>query len=121
MNEILIIEDDDEINFVLNFMLNKEGFKTTSLSDGREAMSHLHECKPSDLILLDIMLPYCDGFQIIEAAKKNKAWAHVPIIMLTAKSQDNDVKRAMSLGADDYILKPFLPDEIINSIRNLLK
>ena len=123
---VLVVEDDEEIAYILNFMLTKEGFEVTVAKDGNEAMELIDSptdpdmASHPDLVLLDIMLPYVDGLEILAAIRKKISWKGVPVIMLTAKSQETAVLQAMESGSSDYITKPFLPTEVIQRLRKFL-
>ena len=123
---VLVVEDDEEIAYILNFMLTKEGFEVTVAKDGNEAMELIDSptdpdmASHPDLVLLDIMLPYVDGLEILAAIRKKISWKGVPVIMLTAKTQETAVLQAMESGASDYITKPFLPTEVIQRLRKFL-
>lgn len=115
---ILIVEDDEEIGFLLEMMLEREGFTIERAADGLEASEKIASLAKVDLILLDVMLPYKDGFHLLEEIK-NK-WQDTPTIMLTAKSQEQDITRALTAGANDYIVKPFQTHELLARIKRLL-
>ncbi|MCB5953537.1 response regulator transcription factor [Enterococcus sp. CWB-B31] len=117
MQKILIIEDNHQIVDVLEKYLQKEGYETKHIYDGKEALD-LFPTEPADLILLDIMLPNVDGFTI---CKKIRRTSIVPIIMITAKSEDADRILGLEIGADDYIVKPFSPKEVVARIKALLR
>lgn len=118
---VLIVEDDQEIAYLLKFMLEREGLEVSHAADGREAIALIDKIKPPNLVLLDVMLPYHDGFQLISYIRKKTAWGEVPIVMLTAKSQEGDIARALKAGANDYIVKPFQPVELLARLRRFLK
>lgn len=117
---ILIIEDDNDISELIQFNLKKEGYHVSAMSHGNELIPFLHNTVP-DLIVLDIMLPEKDGLDICRELKQNKQHARIPIIMLTAKSEESDVVTGLELGADDYITKPFSPKILIARIRSALR
>jgi phosphate regulon transcriptional regulator PhoB len=118
--KILIVEDEKDIVRMLEYNLKKEGFKTLSARDGEDAVS-LSEKECPDLILLDLMLPGMDGLEVCKKLKSEKKTAAIPIIMLTAKSQESDKIVGLELGADDYVTKPFSPRELIARIKALLR
>ncbi|MCX7926864.1 MAG: response regulator transcription factor [Candidatus Omnitrophica bacterium] len=118
--KILIVEDEKDIVKMLEYNLKKEGFRTTIAWDGQEALTKAEREKP-DLILLDLMLPEKDGFEVCSSLKKNSYTATIPIIMLTAKSQEADKIVGLELGADDYITKPFSVRELIARIKAVLR
>lgn len=117
---ILIVEDEKDIVKMLEYNLGKEGFKTLSARDGETALELVGKEQP-DLILLDLMLPGIDGLEVCKALKEEKRTASIPIIMLTAKSQESDKVIGLELGADDYITKPFSPRELIARIKAVLR
>ena len=117
----LIVEDDDQIGYLLRFILEREGFAVRLARDGRNAQRLIEELEPPALVSLDVMLPYADGFQLLGLMRDKPAWKSVPILMITAKSQEKDIVRALDAGANDYIVKPFKPDELRARIKRLLK
>lgn len=122
MNTVLIIEDDEHIAGLLKFLLERHGFETKLAADGRAATVLLESSDaPPTLILLDVMLPYCDGFELIAAIRAKAGWGQVPVIMLTAKSMERDIVRAFNAGANDYIVKPFQPTELLARLRRFIR
>jgi two-component system, OmpR family, alkaline phosphatase synthesis response regulator PhoP len=117
---ILIVEDEKDIVKMLDYNLKKEGFKTLSSRNGEDALDFAAKEHP-DLIILDLMLPGMDGLEVCKALKNNSKTALVPVIMLTAKSQESDKIVGLELGADDYITKPFSPRELIARIKAILR
>lgn len=117
---ILIVEDEKDIVKMLEYNLKKEGFKTLSLRSGEAVAGTVQRERP-DLILLDLMLPGIDGLEVCKALKNNSKTSHIPIIMLTAKSQESDKIVGLELGADDYMTKPFSPKELIARIKAVLR
>ena len=106
--KILIVEDEKDIIEMIEYNLKKEGYDTLSALNGEDAISAAKKAKP-DLVILDLMLPGMDGFEVCKILKGNENTARIPIIMLTAKSQEADKVAGLELGADDYITKPFSP------------
>ncbi len=117
----LVVEDDDQIAYLLRFILEREGFKVEVASDGRVAQNLIINAPPPALVLLDVMLPYLDGYQLLAAIRAKEGWETVPVLMLTAKSQEKDIVRALDSGAADYMVKPFKPDELCSRVRRLVK
>ena len=118
MNEkILVVDDDQNICELLRLYLEKEGYKTLAAFDGQQAIDYAKNFEP-DLILLDIMLPKFDGWQVCREIRKESS---VPIIMLTAKGETFDKILGLELGADDYITKPFDTKEVMARIRAVLR
>src|SRR5215475_11302761 len=114
---ILVVDDDPALAEMLTIVLRGEGFDTAVVGDGTKAMPVLREVKP-DLVLLDLMLPGMNG---IDVCKAIRAESGVPIVMLTAKSDTVDVVLGLESGADDYIIKPFKPKELIARVRARLR
>ncbi|MDD5281516.1 MAG: response regulator transcription factor [Candidatus Omnitrophica bacterium] len=118
--KILIVEDEKDIIKMLEYNLKKEGFKVIAARDGEDALDLALREYP-DLILLDLMLPGIDGLEVCRTLRKDTKTAPIPIIMLTAKSQESDKVVGLELGADDYITKPFSPRELIARIKAVLR
>jgi len=120
---VLLVEDDAFLREICSKKLTKEGYTVYEAIDGEQAMSGIESAKP-DIVLLDIILPAIDGFQILSQIRsnKNKKIAKVPVIMLSNLGQDDDIKKAMDMGANDYLVKAhFTTEEIIEKIKALLK
>lgn len=118
--KILVVEDEKDIVKMLRYNLEKEGFKIIDARDAEDAIdAAVRQCP--DLILLDLMLPGMDGLEVCKVLKKESKTASIPIIMLTAKSQESDKVVGLELGADDYITKPFSPRELIARIKAVLR
>jgi two-component system, OmpR family, alkaline phosphatase synthesis response regulator PhoP len=117
---ILIVEDEKDIVKMIEYNLGREGFKTLSARDGETALSLAGKEHP-DLILLDLMLPGMDGLEVCKTLKNESRTCAIPIIILTAKSQESDKIVGLELGADDYMTKPFSPRELIARIKAVLR
>ena len=117
---VLIVEDDKNISKLIKYNLEKEGFHCTTSFNGEDALKVMDK-DPFDLIILDIMLPGIDGLEVCRQVKQKKILANIPIVMLTAKGEEVDRVVGFELGADDYIVKPFSPRELILRIRAILK
>ncbi|MCD6107715.1 MAG: response regulator transcription factor [Caldisericaceae bacterium] len=117
MKKILIVDDEKNIRDLLNIYLQKAGFDTVQAKNGQEALDLFEKEKPH-LILLDLMLPYVNG---IAVAKKIRRHSNVPILMLTAKAEEDDRISGLDLGADDYVVKPFSPREVVARVKSLLR
>lgn len=118
--KILIVEDDRAIVDMLEYNLQEADYETVSALNGEEGIALATGEKP-DLIILDIMLPIIDGFEVCRMLKNDSAVAHIPIIILSAKSQETDKIVGLELGADDYVTKPFSPRELIARTRAILR
>lgn len=115
---ILIVEDEKNIVDILRFNLQREGYRTWEAYDGEDGLSKAQAEKP-DLILLDVMLPKMNGFEVCRALRE--AGDNVPVIILTAREEETDKVLGLEIGADDYITKPFLPEELILRVTAVLR
>jgi DNA-binding response OmpR family regulator len=117
---VLLAEDDIFVSDIYNLKLQKEGFEVILVPDGREAVKRL-ETETPDLIMLDIMMPYMDGMDVLEAIKKEDRLKNIPVLMLTNLSEKENIEKAMKMGANDYLIKAhFTPSEVIGKVRALL-
>ena len=114
---VLVVEDDPKIVNLLGLYLKREGFNVASAADGREALDAATRIRPS-LIILDLMLPHMDG---VEVCRRLRAASDVPILMLTARVDELDKLLGLSLGADDYVTKPFSPREVVARVKTILR
>jgi two-component system alkaline phosphatase synthesis response regulator PhoP len=114
--KILVVDDEPDIVEALAFRLEQEGYVVITAADGLDALDKARDESP-DLIVLDIMLPKLDGFQVSRMLKFDDHYHDIPIIMLTAKTQDRDVETGMSTGADEYVKKPFDAKTLMDLIR----
>jgi phosphate regulon transcriptional regulator PhoB len=119
-DKILIVEDEGDILEVITYNLTKAGYVAVSASDGISGLSLAHAQKPR-LIILDLMLPEMDGLEVCRKIKGDPALRHIPIIMLTAKSEEVDKIVGLELGADDYMTKPFSPRELVARVKAVLR
>jgi DNA-binding response OmpR family regulator len=118
----VVVEDDQIIVTLLEHLLSRRGFNVRIALDGRQALDFMDTLQsPPELVLLDVMLPYLDGFELIKRIREHATWNQVPIIMLTAKSQEQNIVRALDYGANDYLIKPFRPEELLARIRRVTK
>jgi len=119
-NKILIIDDEPQIVRALELLMQREGFEVRSASDGIEALSSIEDAAP-DLILLDLMMPRMDGFELCQKIRSNPAWKNMIIVILTAKGRDIEREKGMALGADHYVTKPFSTREVVQLIKSALE
>ncbi len=115
--KILIADDEENITNILKSYLNKEGYETIVVNDGKEALK-MYKLEDPDLIILDLMMPYYSGEQVCKLIRKE---SRVPIIMLTAKVGEDNLVKGIDLGADDYIEKPFSPKEVVAKVKAVLR
>ena len=117
---ILVVEDEAPLVTLLRYNLEKQGFRVDEAGDGAEALAKITETPP-DLLLLDWMLPTFSGIELCRQIRRRPATRGLPVIMLTARAEDQDAVRGLETGADDYITKPFSPEALIARIRALLR
>ncbi len=117
---ILMVEDDEHIAYILRFLLERNGLAVEQAADGRQGLARLAQ-PPPDLVLMDIMLPYHDGLELLERLRAEPGWRTVPVLMLTAKAREADIVQALDLGANDYVTKPFQPEEVLARVRRVLR
>jgi phosphate regulon transcriptional regulator PhoB len=117
---ITLVEDEPDILEVMTYNLKREGFDVVASSSGDTGLDLIREQKP-DLVLLDLMLPWKSGLEICQELKNSKATRSIPIIMITAKSEESDIVLGLGMGADDYITKPFSPRELVARVRAVLR
>jgi two-component system, OmpR family, alkaline phosphatase synthesis response regulator PhoP len=118
--KILVVEDDRDISELITYNLEREGYEIACLYDGSQVIDFVQKRKP-ELIILDLMLPEVDGLEICRALKSDSNTKHIPIIMLTAKSEEADVVVGLQMGADDYIPKPFSPKVLVARIKAIVR
>lgn len=113
----LVVEDNEHVCYMLEFMLKRAGYEVSAVHNGRDAQVAIENLAPVDVVLLDLMLPYVSGFQLIKEIRANAVWQHVPIVVLSGKVMEDDIVMALDLGANDYVTKPFRPEELLARIR----
>jgi DNA-binding response OmpR family regulator len=118
-NKILIVDDEVNILVPLKFLLEKNSYEVTLAQSGKEAFEKLNASKV-DLILLDIMLPDLDGYEIFQIIRENRQWDDIKVIYLTAKNRDLDIAKGLNIGVDAYITKPFSNAELLEKVKYLL-
>jgi two-component system, OmpR family, alkaline phosphatase synthesis response regulator PhoP len=117
---ILVADDEQNILRLIRMNLERQGYKVVTAPDGREVLRIVEESHP-DLIVLDVMMPYVDGFEVLKRLKTDPLTKHIPVIMLTVKAQDADVFEAESRGADVYLTKPINPGELVAFVNRVLE
>lgn len=120
-HKVLIVEDDEHIGYLLEYILQREGFVTQLATDGRQAEQIIQAEAAPALVLLDLMLPYRSGLELIALIRKQDGWKDVPVMMLTANSQEQFIVAALDAGVNDYVVKPFQPNELLARLRRLLR
>jgi len=117
---VLVVEDDPDIAELVVRYLDKAGYSTTRVSSGRDALDSVRT-KPPDLMVLDLMLPHIDGLEVCRLLRANDKTAVIPIIMLTARADESERIVGLEIGADDYLAKPFSPNELVARVKALLR
>ncbi|WP_260294615.1 response regulator [Sedimenticola hydrogenitrophicus] len=117
---ILIVDDEKNIAISVDYLLRREGYEVSVAHDGEEGLRRIRDDRP-DLVLLDIMMPKLNGFEVCEAVRQDPELAGVRIVMLTAKGRDAEKEKGLALGADAYITKPFATRELVSQVKALLQ
>ena len=120
MKKILVVEDEIAISMVLKAYLEREGFDVVQVYDGLKAIPVFEETKP-DLVLLDVMLPDGDGFDILWKLRRHRKYQDLPVVMLTARADAEDIGKGLRLGADGYVTKPYSKNLLAGVIEKVLK
>ena len=118
-NKILVVDDEPNIVMSLEFLMKQAGFRVRTASDGEAALAAI-AAEPPDLVLLDVMMPRKNGYEVCQAIRANLDWKRIRIIMLTAKGREVEWEKGLALGADDYITKPFSTQEVVGRVREFL-
>ncbi len=116
---ILIAEDQPHIRKLIEYKLRNSGYSVVAVSDGAAALTKAKELRPS-IILLDIMMPFMTGFEVLSALKSSDATREIPVLLVTAQSREEEVLRGLEMGAEDYITKPFSPNELAARVKKVL-
>lgn len=116
---VLIVEDEENLVELLRFRLESNGYDVDVAFDGSDGLRKIESLKP-DIVLLDIMMPKMHGYDVCKAARANEATKDIPIIILTARTNENEAERAKEYGASGFISKPFEPDDLLKRIKELL-
>jgi DNA-binding response OmpR family regulator len=119
MTAILVADDDEDIRELVLFKLEAAGFDVTAVDNGVSALEAARE-RPPDLALLDVMMPGLSGIDVCRALRAEEATAQLPVILLTARAQEGDVQIGFGAGADDYVVKPFSPRELVSRVEAVL-
>ena len=117
--KVLIADDEPNIVMSLQFLMEHEGYEVRTVADGEEALQALREFRP-DLVLLDVMMPKKNGYEICQAIRASPELAGIKVVMLTAKGRDIDAEKGVALGADSYVTKPFATKELVARVKAML-
>lgn len=118
--KILAVDDEKHIVRLVQVNLERQGYEVITAHDGKEALQKVEDERP-DLVVLDVMMPYMDGFEVLQSLRRNPSTRDIPVIMLTAKAQDADVFRGWQSGVDCYLTKPFNPMELVSFVKRIFK
>ena len=116
---VLVVDDEANILLSLKFLMKKAGYDVRTARDGEEALAEMRKARP-DLVLLDVMMPKRNGFEVCEIIRANPEWKDVRVIMLTAKDRDVERQKGLAVGADDYVTKPFSIREVVERVSGWL-
>jgi len=116
----LVVEDNEHVCYMLEFILKRAGYDVNAVANGRDAQAAIENLEPVDVVVLDLMLPYISGYQLISEMRDNPQWQHVPIVVLSGKVMEHDIVKALDLGANDYVTKPFRPEELLARLRRIV-
>jgi DNA-binding response OmpR family regulator len=116
---VLVVDDEDSITLSLRHLMKREGYDVAVARDGEEALASVAEVRP-DLILLDVMIPKRDGYDVCQTIRANPAWAAIKIVMVSAKGRDIEVEKGLALGADAYVTKPFSTRELAAMVKTMI-
>jgi two-component system phosphate regulon response regulator PhoB len=116
---ILVADDEEDLRELVAYRLSRSGYEVVEAVDGQEALELATQRTP-DLMVLDVMMPRLDGYELTRRVREQDSLRSVPVILLTARSQETDVSRGFDVGADDYLKKPFNPDELVARVRAVL-
>ncbi len=116
--KILAVDDEKHIVRLVQVNLERQGYEVVTANDGKEALEKVESERP-DLVVLDVMMPYMDGFEVLQNLRRNSSTRDIPVIMLTAKAQDADVFKGWQSGVDCYLTKPFNPMELVSFVKRI--
>jgi DNA-binding response OmpR family regulator len=117
--EVLVVEDDMVVSRLVTHLLTRRGYKVQHAADGLRAQQMLASDHKPAVVVLDVMLPYVSGFELMSQIRNTPGWNDVPVIVLTSKAHESDILRAFDSGVNDYVVKPFRPEEFVARVRRL--
>jgi len=117
---IVIAEDEPNIVRAVQYLLRRAGYEVQVARNGGEALDLVATCRP-DLVVLDVMMPVCSGYEVCQRMREHADWRHIKVVMLSAKGREAEVQKGLALGADLYVTKPFSTRELVNGINALLQ
>lgn len=117
---VVLVEDDVMSAELLRFLVQRQGYTFEHVADGQQALNLL-DGEPPAALILDWLLPYVDGMAVLEAVRRHATWSSVPVLVLTGKSREEDIVKALNAGANDFIAKPFQPGELTARLKRLIR
>lgn len=117
--KLLVVDDEPALRRLLEFLLGRYGYQVTSVSDGKMALDYLATETP-DLIILDVMMPVFDGFDVLSIIRGSETMSSIPVVLLTARAQLADIQKGLNMGADAYLAKPFDPEDLLSVVQSLI-
>lgn len=117
---VLIVEDDDQIAYLLEYLFARQGFEVTVAVDGKQGLDLISQQERPDLVIMDVNLPYFNGYELVKEIRSNHEWDNTKILMLTSMHQEKDIVHGLKVGADEFISKPFQPNELIARVQKIL-
>jgi len=118
---VVLVEDDEMSAELVRFLVKRQGFEFAHVADGQKALDMLISQEPPSAIILDWLLPFVDGMVVLEAIRKSPRWSHVPVLVLTGKTREEDIVKALDAGANDFIAKPFQPAELAARLKRIVR
>ncbi len=118
---VLVIEDDPTISDLIEFRLKRDGYTISKARDGKAAMAAFDSLPAPSLVIMDVMMPFHDGYELLTALRSREAWVRVPVIMLTSMTREEDILKGLQMGATDYVTKPFRPAELSARVKALIE
>lgn len=117
--KIMVVDDEPYIARVIKFKLEQEGYTVISANDGQSGLQKIKDEKP-DMVLLDVMMPGLSGYEVCQKIKEDAELAGIPVVILTAKGQERDREQGLTMGASDYITKPFSPNRLLELVKSMI-
>ncbi|MEX2257321.1 MAG: response regulator transcription factor [Woeseia sp.] len=119
-HSVLVVEDNEHTAYMLEFILRRAGYAVTVAPDGRAAATIIDESSPVDAVVLDLMLPYVSGEDLILKIREQAGWRTIPVLVLSGRILEQDIVNALELGANDYLTKPFRPPELLARLKRMI-
>lgn len=118
---VVLVEDDEMSAELVRFLVKRQGFEFAHVADGQKALDMLISQEPPSAIILDWLLPFVDGMVVLKAIRQSPRWSHVPVLVLTGKTREEDIVKALDAGANDFIAKPFQPAELAARLKRIVR